>query len=76
MSHSLYNKSVILPRSSQIVWIFSDNLSFYMASAYALLYFYANGVDLDCYCHMNQSANNHKGIWVRPASANSVSNQQ
>ena len=28
MSHMLYNKSVIIQRSSQIVWKFSDNLGF------------------------------------------------
>ena len=47
-----------------------------MTSAYeSLLSFYANELDFNCYGHMSQSANEHKGIGVRPAFDNSVSNQ-
>ena len=47
-----------------------------MTSAYKdLLSCYANELDFNCYGHVFQSANEHKGIGVRPAHANSVSNQ-
>ena len=48
-----------------------------MTSAYEdLLSFYVDELDLDCYGHMFQSANEHKGIGVRPAFVNLISNQQ
>ena len=47
-----------------------------MTSAYEdLLSFYDNEHDLNYYGHMFQSGNEHKGIGVRPTSANWVSNQ-
>ena len=48
---------------------------FDITSAEDLLSFYANELDFDCYGHVFQLANNHKGIRVRPASANFVSIQ-
>ena len=39
------------------------------------LFFYANELDFNCYEHMFQSANKYKGIGIKPASANLVSNQ-
>ena len=47
-----------------------------MTSAYEdLLSFYAIELDFNCYGHVFQSANEHKGIRVRPDFVNSVSNQ-
>ena len=53
-----------------ITWVYD------MTYAYEyLLSVYANQLDFDCYGHMFLSANEHKGIGVRPAFAKSVSNQ-
>ena len=47
-----------------------------MTSAYEdLMSFYANELDFNCYGYIFQSANECKGIWVRPAHAKSVFNQ-
>ena len=48
-----------------------------MTSAYEdLLSFYVNELDINCYDHMFQSSNEHKGNGVRPALVNMMSSEQ
>ena len=77
MGHGLYNKSVIVQRSLQIVGNLVITRGFDMTSAYEdFLSFYAKELDFDLYGHVFQSAIEHKGIGVRPALVNLVSNHQ